>query len=53
MTPQQLMKLVESKKCVVWMSGRHVPATFVCGMPFRVVMAWLHKIKPYKPRTAK
>lgn len=50
MTAKRLMTLANTKKCVVWMSGRPVPATFVVGIPFRFVMWWLPKIKEYKTK---
>lgn len=48
MTANQLMKLAQQGKCVVWLSGRHMPAAFLISMHFRDVMNSLGAIKPYK-----
>lgn len=53
MTPQQLMKLGKSGKCVVWLSGRHMPVAFIAHMEFWRVMNALPRIKPYKPKRKK
>jgi hypothetical protein len=49
MTPQELMNLAKRGKCVVWLSGRHMPAAFLMSMQFRFVMSYLPKMKEYKP----
>ena len=46
----QLVKAMNSKKCVVWLSGRHMPASFLSGMPFRTVVNALPEIRFYKPK---
>lgn len=53
MKPEQLMALADRKKCVMWLSGRNVPAAFVIGMPFRFIMLHLRNLKPYKRKLVK
>lgn len=37
-------------KSITWLTGKPMPATFLANMPFRFVMAWLPKIKPYRKK---
>lgn len=51
MTAPALQKAVQDRKCVThprWQ--HHCSAAFVVSMQFRVVMAFLPKIKIYKPK---
>lgn len=50
MSACKIMALARSGKCVVWLSGKHMPASFLIGMQFRTVMDALPKIKPYKKK---
>jgi len=55
MTAVQLIKLAQQKRSVSWVNWPNpVPAAFVIGMPFRVVMMFLKKgLKPYRPQRVK
>lgn len=50
MTPKTLLKLAQAGKCVVWLSGRHMPATFLASMQFRFVMNHLPSIKQHRTK---
>lgn len=50
MTPKQLMRLANTGKSIVWLTGKHMPATFLASMPFRFVVARLPEIKPYRKK---
>lgn len=47
------MQLAQSGKSIVWLSGRHMPATFLASMQFRYVMNLLPKIKRFNPKKTK
>lgn len=44
------MNLADNGKGIVWLSGRHMPATFLASMQFRYVMVRLPKIRAYKKK---
>jgi len=50
MTAKALEKIRKSGGCVVWLSGRHMPAAFLCSMQYWRVAEMLPHLKPYKPK---
>lgn len=47
------MRLAGSGKSIIWLSGRHMPATFLASMQFRFVMNLLPRIRAYKKKGTK
>jgi hypothetical protein len=50
MTAKGLMKAASTCKSVAGLPWGHTSASFVIGLPFRQVMAYLPKLKIYKPK---
>ena len=50
MTLKALMRAGQERKCVVWLSGRHMPIAFLNSMQFWRVAQMLPRLKLYKPK---
>ena len=50
MSVADLMRAVKNRKCVVWFTGKPMPAAFLVNMSFGRVIQFLPLLKLYKPK---